>query len=99
MPTAAGRADERIPLKVSVDLASLDIRIRAQDGVTENVSRHGARVVTGKPWKPNDRLNLRSLLGNFRARARVVYCQPLKNGCYVLGLQLSAVVGTWRAPK
>lgn len=99
MQTAANRAEERVPIKVAVDLASLDVRMPAQEGVTENVSVRGARVVTGKPWRPNDRLNVRSLLGNFRSRARVVYCQALKNGSYAVGLQLFAAAGNWRSPN
>lgn len=99
MQTAANRAEERIPIKVAVDLASLDIHTPAQEGVTENVSFRGARVVTSKPWRPNERLNVRSLLGNFRSRARVVYCETLKNGSYAVGLQLFAAVGNWRSPN
>ena len=66
-------------MEVLVDLASVDVRMPAQEGVTENISPRGARVLTSKPWKPNDRLNVRSLLGNFRSRARVVYCVPVNN--------------------
>lgn len=99
MQTAANRAEERVSIKVVVDLASLDIHLPAQEGVTENVSVRGARVVTSKPWRPNDRLNVRSLLGNFRSRARVVYCQALKNGSYAVGLQLFAAAGNWRSPN
>ena len=99
MQTAANRAEERIPIKVAVDMANLDIHMPAQEGVTENVSVRGARVVTSKPWRPNDRLNVRSLLGNFRSRARVVYCETLKNGSYAVGLQLLAAAGNWRSPN
>lgn len=53
MQTVAHRLDERLPLKISVNLCSLDIRQRPQEGITENVSAHGARVVSGQPWKKN----------------------------------------------
>lgn len=99
METVAKRVESRTPMKVTVDLASLDIRTPAQEGVTENISSRGARVVTSKPWKLNDRLNVRSLLGNFRSRARVVYCEPLDGDLYAIGLQLFATAGTWRAPR
>lgn len=98
MQTAAHRAENRVPIKVVIDMASLNVRTPAREGVTENVSARGARVVTSKPWQPNERLNVRSLVGNFRSRARVVYCQSLKNGHYAVGLQLFAVVGNWRSP-
>ena len=99
MEAAAKRADVRTAMKVTVDLSSLDIRTPAQEGVTENISARGARVVTSKPWKPDDRLNLRSLLGNFRSRARVVYCEPIGGDLYAIGLQLFATAGNWRAPR
>ena len=76
METATRRLEERVSLTIRVDLYSLDIRKPAQEGITENVSTHGVRVVSGKPLKLNERLNLRSLPGDLRARARVVYCEP-----------------------
>lgn len=98
MNTLANRVESRIPAKIVVDLSSLDVRTPAQEGVTENVSSRGARVVTGWAWQPNERLNVRSLLGNFRSRGRVVYCQPLGNGTFAIGLQLFAAAGDWRSP-
>jgi hypothetical protein len=98
MTSVAHRVDSRIPTKIVVDLSSLDVRTPAQEGVTENVSVRGARVVTSTAWQPNERLNVRSLLGNFRSRARVVYCQPLENGTFAIGLQLFAAAGDWKSP-
>jgi hypothetical protein len=92
------RMEDRMPLRVTVDLSSLDVRTPAQEGVTENVSPKGARVLTSKPWKPNDRLNVRSLRGNFRSRARVVYCVPVEGDQFAIGLQLFATAGSWKFP-
>jgi hypothetical protein len=83
-------------MEVIVDLASVDVRMPAQEAVTVNVSARGARVLTTKPWKPNDRLNVRSLLGSFRSRARVVYCVPTSDNQFAVGLHFSAAVGQWR---
>ena len=99
MDLASKRTEDRIPMKVIVDLSSLDVRMPAQEGVTENVSPRGARVLTRRPWKPNDRLNVRSLLGNFRSRARVVYCVPVDKDQFAVGLQLFAAAGKWRSPN
>ena len=99
MPNEPNRLENRTPLRVAVDLASLEVRYPAQQGVTENVSLHGARVVTGKPWPLNERLNIRSLVGNLRSRARVVYCEARSSGDFVLGLQLSATAGDWTVPQ
>jgi hypothetical protein len=96
MQSVAHRLDERLPLKISVNLCSLDIRQRPREGVTENVSSRGARVVSSAPWKKNQRLDVRSLPGDFRARARVVYCEPLGRDEFAIGLQLLATVGNWK---
>jgi hypothetical protein len=98
MEMTAKRGEDRTPLKVTVDLASLDLRTPAQEGVTENISARGARVLTNKPWKPNERLHVRSLLGNFKSRARVVYCVPVDGELYAIGLQLFAAAGAWKSP-
>jgi len=96
MRTIARRLEERVPLAVRVDLCSLDVRHRTDEGLTENVSTHGARVVSSNPWKLNDRLNLWCLGGDFRARARVVYCESLGLNSFAIGLQLLASAGEWK---
>jgi len=96
MQAIARRVEERRTLTVRVDLCSLDVRHRAHEALTENVSTHGARVVSSNPWKLNDRLNLWCLPGDFRARARVVYCQPLGPNSFAIGLQLLAAAGEWK---
>ncbi len=83
MQAIARRLEDRVPLKVRVDLCSLDVRNRAHEGVTENVSTHGT-------------LNLWCLPGNFRARARVVYCEPLGRNSFAIGLELLAFAGEWK---
>jgi hypothetical protein len=95
MEALAKRLEDRIPLTVRVDLCSLDVRQRTQEGLTENVSIHGARVVSSRPWKPDERLNVHSLPGDFRARARVIYCVPLGTDSFAIGLQLLAAAGNW----
>jgi hypothetical protein len=95
MEALAKRLEDRIPLTVRVDLCSLDVRQRTQEGLTENVSTHGARVLSSRPWKPDERLNVHSLPGDFRARARVIYCVPLGTDSFAIGLQLLAAAGNW----
>ena len=85
-------------MRVGVDLSTMDVRTPAYSGVTDNVSRHGARVLTSKALKPNERLNVRSMLGSYRSRARVVYC--IREGeMYAIGLQFYASAGDWVSPE
>ena len=96
MQAIARRLEDRVPLTVRVDLCSLDVRHRTQEGLTENISAHGARVVSNNPLRLNERLNLWSLPGDFRARARVVYCEPVGLNSFAIGLQLVATTGDWK---
>jgi len=93
------RAEERKYLKVAVDLSSVDVRTPAYSGVTDNVSSHGARVLTSKALESNQRLNVRSMRGSYRSRARVVYCVPAEGGLYAVGLQFYGSVGEWISPE
>lgn len=99
MKDEARRLENRTRVCVAVDLSGLDIHAGAQQGITENVSARGARVVTSQPWQPNERITVRSLLGSLRSRARVVYCQPLDRGSFAIGLELFVSVGEWTLPQ
>jgi PilZ domain len=98
MQTESRRGGNRTPVHVAVDLSAADVHMTAQQGVTENVSPRGARIVTSQPLQPNDRVTVRSLLGSLRSRARVVYCQPLAKGSWAIGLELFVSIGEWTLP-
>ena len=98
MPSAATRAETRKPLKVTVDLSSVDARVPAREGITVNVSAHGARVMLSQELPRDLRLNVRSMLGSLKSRARVVYCERMENGLFAVGLELFATVGDWVMP-
>ena len=57
---------------------------------TENVSSHGMRVQTDRPWKLDTRLVVETSRGERSARARVVYCEPLSNTTFAMGLEFLA---------
>ena len=96
MGSESHRVEDRAPLRVAVDLSATDVHTAAQQGITENVSARGARVLTSQPWQPNERVTVRSLLGSLRSRARVVYCQPLAEGSFAIGLELFVSIGEWK---
>jgi hypothetical protein len=62
---------------------------------TENVSTRGARVLTMRRWKPNDKLEIDMLAGGFHAVARVAYCVPVNNSCFAIGLEFMQPLGQW----
>jgi PilZ domain len=56
---------------------------------TENVSSGGMRVQTDRPWEPDTRLLVETSESERSARARVIYCEPLSNTTFAVGLEFS----------
>jgi len=88
------RLEKRIPMTVAVHLAGLGPVPGVETAFTENVSSRGARVASFRRWRANETLEIESLPGDFRAKARVAYCQPQSEG-YVIGLEFLEPSGRW----
>jgi hypothetical protein len=90
-----GRIEKRIPMAVPVDLVIAEEILVSERVVTINVSPHGARVVTKRRWRAEERPWLASLTSYFRLQGSVVYCQPLTNGDFCVGLKFRASFIDW----
>ncbi|HXJ16648.1 MAG TPA: hypothetical protein VNM68_05560 [Candidatus Polarisedimenticolia bacterium] len=62
---------------------------------TENVSAHGARVLSSRRWRINDRLTIATLPGSFHSIARVAYCEHVPGTGYAVGLEFVEPSGSW----
>lgn len=91
---ANGRQRKRMPLAMPLWLTSLDQPGELDWTVTENVSETGARILTKRRWRVNEAV-LISLPPSFSATARVVYCQSLPSGNYVLGVEIEESLEAW----
>jgi PilZ domain len=89
------RMEARIPKRVGLELSGPDEPLIYETTFTENVSRHGARVVTKKRWHPNDSVLVKLPQECLPSRARITYCQPVKGDEFAMGLQFSLVVYSW----
>jgi len=85
-----GRIEKRAPVAIPVCLVSAEELPFAETALTVNVSHHGARVVTERRWQTEERPWLASLSNEFRVCARVIYCQPLPDGRFCVGLGFPA---------
>jgi PilZ domain len=85
------RIETRIPARVGLELSAPDEPLIYENTFTENVSRHGARVITKRRWTPNDSV-LVKLPQSLSRRSRITYCQHLKGDEFAMGLQFSFVV-------
>jgi len=86
---------KRVPPDVQAYLGSNEQLLAAEKAITVNVSPHGARVVTKRLWRVGEQPWLVSLSSEFRLQARVVYCQPLTEGYFCVGLEFRAGFINW----
>ena len=80
------RKEKRNPEKVAVALSDGTV---AEYVSTENVSSRGARVRTARRWKPDTPVLAKSTWYELRAEGRVVYCQPLPDTTFAVGLEFA----------
>jgi hypothetical protein len=95
MPVRSGRLEKRIRLAVPVEISSLRDPNANERISTENVCSLGIRVLSQRSRDLNERLMIRSLAGDLRTLARVVYCQRLLNGRFGVGLQFLGAAVNW----
>ena len=89
--------EKRIPIAIVVHLA------RAQDHTTEraeltftdNISAHGACVVSARRWKPGEMAEVTSLNDKIMLVGKVTYCQKRGNDRYGVGLNFNDREVTW----
>ena len=89
------RSEQRIPMEIGVSLEGNRQVPGAESIFTENVSEHGARVVSVRRWEPNDGLMLVARSGEFRSTARVAYCQPMQGDGFAIGVEFIEPCGRW----
>jgi hypothetical protein len=86
------RMEARIPTRIGLELSGPDEPLIYEITFTENVSRHGARVITKRRWSPNDRVLVKLPQERLSSHARITYCQSLKGDEFAMGLQFPFVV-------
>lgn len=91
----APRVEKRVPMAIAVHISGHHELPGVETTFTENVSARGARVLSVRRWNRNDHLSFESLPGNFRAEARVAYCERLRDDGFAVGLEFLEPVGHW----
>ncbi|HKV64373.1 MAG TPA: PilZ domain-containing protein [Candidatus Acidoferrum sp.] len=93
-----GRMEKRLPIAIVVRLAcEQDQPVNGSElTYTDNVSAHGVRLVSSRPWKTGDVAMVTSLKEEeVPLRGKVVYCQRVSEGRYYLGLSFNGNRVTW----
>ena len=89
------RKETRNPEKLQVLLSRMAVPLLTESASTDNVSSHGMRVRTYRPWRRDTHLIVQSSKRELLGRARVVYCEPLPGKTFAIGLEFLARTGEW----
>jgi hypothetical protein len=95
MPVRSGRLEKRVRLAVPVQISSVLDAAVTERTTTENASSQGIRILTQRGMELKERLWVKSLDGDLRTLAHVVYCQRLPEGCFGVGLQFQGEAVNW----
>ena len=89
------RKEKRNAETLQILLSRMAEPLLTEAASTDNVSSHGMRVRTYRPWKRDTHLIVQSSEGELWGRAKVVYCQTLPANTFALGLEFVARTGGW----
>jgi hypothetical protein len=89
------RMENRIPMAVAVQISGNARVPGIEMTFTENVSTRGARILTQRSWRRNERVTVSLSPGDFNSRARVAYCEPLRDTGFAIGLEFLEPSGRW----
>ncbi len=88
--------EKRLPIAVVVHLGQ--VQNQSADGAeltyTDNISAHGACVVSKRSWRPGEVAEIRSLKEQVALRGKVVHCRKRSDNRYVVGLTFQGPHGT-----
>lgn len=82
-----GRVESRTVTNTVASLETAEEPVISETVVLENISEHGARVITRRGWPAGKRVIIRDQLVNFRAAAEVVYCAPHSPQRFAVGVK------------
>jgi hypothetical protein len=89
--------EKRIPIAIVVYLGRAENRTaeEAELTFTDNISAHGACVISAQPWKPGEMAEVTSLNDKTMLVGRVTYCQKRADDRYGVGLSFRDSEVTW----
>ena len=89
--------EKRIPIAIVVRLARSDDQTgeKAELAFTDNISAHGACVISARRWKPGEMVEVTSLNDKIMLVGKVTYCQKRSDDRYGIGLNFRDSEVTW----
>ena len=92
-----GRMEKRLPIAIVVNLGAVNGHSGSQPELTytDNISAHGAYVISSRLWKPGEVAQVVSLKDQIALRGKVVHCEKRPGDRYGVGLSFNGLRVTW----
>ena len=90
-----GRHEKRLPASVPIYLASLEEPRASERTSTENVSYHGARVISQRSWRSGEESIITPLTEEVPRVGRVIYCLPKTGDRFSVGVEFQTRTVKW----
>ncbi len=90
-----GRLEKRLPTSVPVYLAPLEDPRAPERTLTENISFHGACVISKRSWRRGEGSLITPLAGGFAQAGRVIYCLQRAGNRFCLGVEFPDGAVKW----
>jgi PilZ domain-containing protein len=92
-----GRIEKRTPTSLPILLASLEEPRASERTRTENVSPHGARVISKWSWQSGEESIITRLTGELPQVGRVIYCLPKTGDRFSVGVEFPDRTVKWES--
>jgi len=86
---AVKRAKRRFYSSVQAVLVGKRYQTGMESAITDNISSHGARLITTRQWQRDETVLIALPKFRFTAAARVAYCESLGDGKFGTGLEFT----------
>jgi hypothetical protein len=91
-----GRMQKLLPVVVIVQFGrEQEFASSAELTYTDNVSAHGACVISNRAWQPGERARVTSFREQITLHGNVVHCRKCSDGRYAVGLTFQGREVTW----
>jgi PilZ domain len=89
--------EKRVPVVIVVHLARAEDHTAAGPELThtDNISAHGAGVISSRQWKRGELAEVTSLNDRITLRGRVAHCAKREEGRYYVGLYFNEQEVSW----
>jgi hypothetical protein len=91
------RSERRMDVMMAGRLAIAGSYPVAEWVAIKNVSVHGARIISGRRWRPNEQVCLGESVGDHYFDAEVVYCERLEGDRYAVGLKFISAADAYES--